>query len=69
MDPHQVFGVYLVPDLFRGHVVFPDAIDLANVEFYLAIIGLEEAIMVEHGLGGGRYRYVEGLEPLYEIEI
>ena len=50
MDPHQLSSVYLVPDLFRRHIVFLDAIEPANVEFYLAIIKLEATVIVEHGL-------------------
>ena len=76
MDPSpQIPGAYLVPDLFGGHVIFPDAVELANVGLYLAMIGLEAAIFVEHGLWQAihidetvhmqQFR----LELLYNIEI
>ena len=64
-----------MPDLFGEHLVFPDAIELANVSLYLAMIGLEAAIFVEHGLwqaihadGAVDMQRVR-LELLYEIEI
>ena len=64
-----------MPNLFGGHLLFPDAIELANVELYLAMIGLEAAIIVEQGLW--QAIHVDGaiemqrvrLETLYEIEI
>ena len=50
MDPHQVPYAYLVHNLFGGHIVFPDTIDLANVGLYLDMIGLEVAVNIKHGL-------------------
>ena len=59
MDPPpQIPGVYLVPDLFGGHLIFLDAVDPANVEFYLAMIGLEATVraglMASHSYRWGR---------------
>ena len=64
-----------MPDLFGGHLIFPDAVEPANVGLYLAMIGLEAAIFVEHGLWQAIYideavdmqRF--RLELLYDIEI
>ena len=39
-----------MPDLFGRHLIFPDAVEPANVCLYLAMIGLAVAIFVKHGL-------------------
>ena len=64
-----------VPDLFGGHLIFPNAVELANVELYLAMIGLEVVVIIKQGLW--QAIHVDGtvdmqrvrLESLYEITI
>ena len=51
MDPPpQIPDAYLVPDLFGGHLIFPNAVEPANVGLHLAMIGLVATIFVEHCL-------------------
>ena len=73
--PPQIPGAYLVPHLFGGHLIFPDGIKHANVELYLAMIGLKAAIFVEYGIWQAIHvdKAIDiqriRLELLYEIEI
>ena len=76
MDPPpQIRGAYLVPDCYGEHLMFPDAMEPTNVGLYLAMIRLEAAIFVEHGLWQAIYvdKAIDmqriRLELLYEIEI
>ena len=57
----------MVADMYGGHIISPNDIELTNVGFYIAVIDLEVVVTVEDDLW--RAIYIEGAANMARVSI